>query len=93
MWRKQENTRRREKEEDIENLKEKLVITTQLRDDTRSAKDAAEARAETSRQAHEAAIAEARAGAETVTTAQLDKDNKNEACLERLAERQLTRNT
>ncbi|KAG6914486.1 hypothetical protein DXG01_016973 [Tephrocybe rancida] len=96
----------KQKEEDIENLKEKLMITTQLRDDTRSAKDAAEARAETvgissappeitSRQAHEAAIAEARAGAETVTRAQLDKENENEneARLKRLAERRLARNT
>ncbi|KAG6906150.1 hypothetical protein DXG01_015667 [Tephrocybe rancida] len=87
----------REKEEDIENLKEKLMVTTQLRDDTRSAKDAAEARAETSGQAHGAAIAEARAGAETVTRAQLNKENENEneneARLKRLAERRLARNT
>ncbi|KAG6906236.1 hypothetical protein DXG01_015036 [Tephrocybe rancida] len=83
----------REKEEDIENLKEELMVTTQLRDDARSARDAAEARAETSRRAHEAAIAESRAEAETVTRAQFDKDNEKEAHLKRLAERRLARNT
>ncbi|KAG6905982.1 hypothetical protein DXG01_016476 [Tephrocybe rancida] len=66
----------RGKEEDIENLKEELMITTQLYDDVRSAKDAAEARAET-RQAHEAAIAETRAAA--VARAQRNKENEKEA--------------